>query len=56
MNFEEMLHNLLATIHRDGGHYTEAHGLEKSYCDAMAVSAQRAQWAPIDLAIPPPSI
>ena len=27
-------HNLLARIHRDGGHYTQEHGLEKSMDDA----------------------
>lgn len=27
--------NLLAVIHRDGGHYTEAHGVKKSTDDAM---------------------
>ena len=31
---EEMLGNLLAVIHRDGGHYTAEHGMEKSYEDA----------------------
>ena len=29
------LQNLLAVIHRDGGHYTAEHGLEKSVQDAM---------------------
>ena len=29
------LRNLLAVIHRDGGHYTEKHGLEKSQHDAI---------------------
>lgn len=28
------LQNLLALIHRDGGHYTDAHGIEKSIADA----------------------
>ena len=27
--------SLLAIIHRDGGHYTEKHGFEKSYDDAV---------------------
>lgn len=31
---EEMLRSLLARIHRDGGHYTEEHGLKKSVEDA----------------------
>lgn len=30
-----MLCNLLAVIHRDGGHYTGKHGLQKSYEDAL---------------------
>lgn len=35
MNTErQILLNLLARIHRDGGHYTETHGLEKSAQDA----------------------
>lgn len=29
--------DLLATIHRDGGHYTSQHGLEKSLADAINV-------------------
>lgn len=33
------LMNLLARIHRDGGHYTEKHGLVKSVNDADAVIA-----------------
>lgn len=35
MPFEQLLRNLLATIHRDGGQYTEQHGLEKSTQDAI---------------------
>jgi len=31
------LMNLLAYIHRDGGHYTAEHGLEKSVKDAKEV-------------------
>ena len=34
---EFMLCNLLAVIHRDGGQYTERHGLEKSVADAMTI-------------------
>jgi hypothetical protein len=33
------LRNLLARIHRDGGHHTEACGLEKSVADADAAVA-----------------
>ena len=29
-----MLHDLLARIHRDDGHYTVLHGIDKSYLDA----------------------
>jgi len=32
---EVMLGELLATIHRDGGHYIEEHGWEKAYEDGM---------------------
>ncbi len=38
---EEMLRNLLAVIHRDGGHYSQAHGLVQSVADAMALVAER---------------
>ncbi len=33
--------NLLALIHRDGGHYTSEHGLEKSYLDAAEIRGQQ---------------
>lgn len=33
---EDHLHNLLAVIHRDGGHYTDEHGLDKSATEASA--------------------
>ncbi len=33
--------NLLARIHRDGGHYVQQHGLEKAIEDAHKVSANR---------------
>jgi hypothetical protein len=36
-----MLRNLLARIHRDGGHYIEQHGLEKALEDA---GAKVVQW------------
>jgi len=36
-----MLRNLLARIHRDGGHYVEEHGLDKALEDA---DAQVVQW------------
>ena len=32
--YKRPLLDLLAVIHRDGGHYTEKHGLEKSVEDA----------------------
>lgn len=35
MTPEQMLRDLLAVIHRDGGHYTEEHGLQKSFDDAI---------------------
>jgi len=40
-DLQSKLHNLLAVIHRDGGHYTEKHGLEKSVQDAMQLSSER---------------
>ena len=36
---EHHLKNLLAVIHRDGGHYTEEHGIEKSVKDATQIVA-----------------
>ena len=38
--YKHILQNLLAIIHRDGGHYTEEHGLEKSVEDAIKVVAK----------------
>jgi hypothetical protein len=35
----ECANNLLAVIHRDGGHYTGEHGFEKSCRDAEAIVA-----------------
>jgi hypothetical protein len=35
-----MLRNLLARIHRDGGHYIEQHGLDKALEDAEAKVVQ----------------
>lgn len=37
---ERHLKNLLARIHRDGGHYTEEHGLNKSAADADRIVAR----------------
>lgn len=36
-NKHNMLMNLLAVIHRDGGHYVSEHGFEKATEDAMNV-------------------
>lgn len=33
-NFKMLLLNLLARVHRDGGHYTVRHGLEQACIDA----------------------
>ena len=42
--FERYLYDLLAIIHRDGGHYTEKNGLEKSVNDAIElISKERAK-------------
>jgi len=35
MAYKHLLQNILAIIHRDGGHYTQAHGIEKSIEDAI---------------------
>ena len=32
--------NLLAIIHRDGGHYVAEHGLDKAVQDAMEIVAK----------------
>ena len=37
----EKLRELLAVIHRDGGHYEEEHGMEKAWQDAMTLSSER---------------
>ena len=37
---ERLLRDLLAVIHRDGGHYTHDNGLEKSTKDAMEIVVQ----------------
>lgn len=34
IDYEKLLLNLLARIHRDGGHYTQEYGIEKSVQDA----------------------
>lgn len=47
------LQNLLAVIHRDGGHYTEACGLEKSTSDAVeVVCSLRTALAEAEIEIP----
>lgn len=38
---ERMLNELLAVIHRDGGHYQSEHGLQKAYKDAKLISSNR---------------
>jgi len=37
--YQDLLQNLLAYIHRDGGHYTYKHGIKKSVEDAIAIIA-----------------
>lgn len=44
---EKLLLNLLAVIHRDGGHYVAEHGLEKAYVDAAAKVAPLVQAQPV---------
>lgn len=48
-NAMEMLGNLLAVIHRDGGHHTTEVGLEQSIEDANGVMAK--VWAFADRAL-----
>ena len=35
IDYKEVLLNVLAVIHRDGGHYVDAHGVEKAVSDAV---------------------
>jgi hypothetical protein len=35
--YKHLLQNLLAIVHRDGGHYTQRHRIEKSVEDAIEV-------------------
>jgi len=37
--YKQKLLNVLAVTHRDGGHYTEKHGIEKSTNDAIKIIA-----------------
>lgn len=41
--YKQMLCDLLAIIHRDGGHYITEHGLDKAWKDAMQLSSDRIQ-------------
>lgn len=45
-----LLRHLLARIHRDGGHYLAAHGLEKAYEDADRIVADILASAPAEKA------
>lgn len=38
-DYEDLLLNLLAVVHRDGGQYTEAHGVAKASSDAEKIVA-----------------
>ena len=38
-NYYSKLMDLLAVLHRDGGHYTQKHGLQKSWEDAMKLAS-----------------
>jgi len=49
----EMLQNLLAVIHRDGGHYVAEHGLEKASADAEKIVANFNAALPSPGAQPP---
>ncbi len=39
-DYKGILYEFLARIHRDGGHYTEKHGLLKSVMDADRIVAE----------------
>jgi hypothetical protein len=39
--YRRSLFDLLAVVHRDGGHYTVEHGLEKSVEDALRIIAAK---------------
>jgi hypothetical protein len=41
IEWADALQNILATIHRDGGHYATEHGIEKAATDAQQVWANR---------------
>lgn len=45
-DWEKHCKNLLARIHRDGGHYLEKHGVEKAVADADTVVAWLLQGKP----------
>lgn len=45
--------DLLAVIHRDGGHYVAEHGLDKAVADAMRLSSERIP--PVERALDNPS-
>ena len=36
-DYEHLLNELLAIIHRDGGHYVQEHGIEKAVEDAINI-------------------
>lgn len=40
-DYKHLLFNLLAVIHRDGGHYVAEHGVEKASADAEQLSSKR---------------
>jgi hypothetical protein len=55
----DLLRNLLAVIHRDGGHYAAEHGLEKAVSDAMSLVTDLRVKAPtveVPVAVSPPTL
>jgi len=38
---KKALFNLLAVLHRDGGQYTDTHGIDKSVADAMKIASNK---------------
>ena len=40
-DYKNLLMNLLAVIHRDGGHYVDKHGVVKACSDAEKIVVKR---------------
>ena len=50
-DYEHLLNELLAVIHRDGGHYVQEHGIEKAVEDAIIlINKERSELTHISTA------